>query len=402
MMKKTLCELFAWVWWFRVWLEANDSWWETVWANQREPSRTAQYAFDCYAENFWWKQEKYSNVDIAKVNKKNIPDHNLLVWWFPCQDYSVARTWAKWIQWKKWVLWRQIRDILIAKKPSFVLLENVDRLLKSPWNQRWRDFWIILASFNELWYSVEWRVINAADYWRVQRRRRTFIFAYKNTTKYGKSLKGKTFEDLLHKDWFFINQFWVEELPLAKRNTELEYNDLADISDKFRFDFWNSWVIRNGKIYTEEIVPHYEWPKMNLWDIIQNSVDEKYKIKQDISKWKYLKWPKRIIRKQWTPQEYVFSEWGIAFPDPLDRPARTMLTSEWSLNRSTHVVQDKNWDYRILTPIETERINWFPDDWTSKWWMPEKFRYFCMGNALCVPMITKMWKLLDDIFEKED
>lgn len=401
-MKKTLCELFAWVWWFRVWLEANNSWWETVRANQREPSRTAQYAFNCYCANFWWEQDKYSNLDIAKVVKKDIPDHNLLVWWFPCQDYSVARTWAKWIQWKKWVLWRQIRDILIAKKPSFVLLENVDRLLKSPWNQRWRDFWIILASFNELWYSVEWRVINAADYWRVQRRRRTFIFAYKNTTKYGKSLKGKSFEDLLHKDWFFINQFDIEEVSLAKRNTKLEYNDLADISDKFKFDFCNAGVMRNGEIYTEEIVPHYKWPRMTLWEIIQDNVDEKYKIKQDITKREYLKWPKRIVRKQWTPQEYVFSEWGIAFPDSLDRPARTMLTSEWSLNRSTHVIKDKNWDLRILTPIETERINWFPDDWTSKWWMPENFRYFCMGNALCVPMITKMWKRLDDIIEKED
>ena len=173
-MKKTVCELFAWVWWFRVWLERANKWWKTVWVNQREPGKNNQYAFDCYCANFWWNKKYYVNEDISSIDKKTIPDHNLLVWGFPCQDYSVASTWAKWIQGKRWVLWRQIRDILIAKRPAFVLLENVDRLLKSPRRQRWRDFWIILQTFKEEWYTVEWRVINAAEYWFVQRRRRTW------------------------------------------------------------------------------------------------------------------------------------------------------------------------------------------------------------------------------------
>lgn len=405
-MKKTLCELFAWVWWFRVWLEKANKEWETVWASQWEPGKKVQHAYNCYVSQFW--DYEYMNTDIHEVVEKHmkvIPNHTLLVWWFPCQDYSVARTWAKWIQGKKWVLWWDIKAILQAKKPDFVLLENVDRLLKSPGNQRWRDFWMILASFDELWYSVEWRVINAADYWWVQRRRRTFIFAYKNTTKYWKSLKGISFEDLLHKDWFFVQQFWIEKYTPDKEKGEivLEYSDLADISDKFQFDFYNAWVMKKGKIYTEEVTPYYKWKKMVIWDILEENADEKYYISADkMPKRKYLKWAKRIIRKEWTPHQYTFSEWAIAFPDPLDRPARTMLTSEGSLNRSTHVVEPKKWRLRILTPVETERINWFPDNWTAKWWMPEKFRYFCMGNALCVKMITKMWKILDDIIEKED
>ena len=174
-MKKTLCELFAWVWWFRVWLERANKWWKTVWANQWEPWKKVQHAFNCYVTHFGNK-DIHVNEDIWSIDKKTIPNHNLLVWWFPCQDYSVASTWAKWIQGKKGVLWRQIREIIIAKKPAFVLLENVDRLLKSPASQRWRDFWIILETFKEEWYTVEWRVINAAEYGFVQRRRRTFIF----------------------------------------------------------------------------------------------------------------------------------------------------------------------------------------------------------------------------------
>ena len=117
-MKKTICELFAWVWWFRVWFENLNKWWRTVRANQREPWKKAQYAFDCYTSHFWEKAI-HVNEDIWLIDKKIIPDHNLLVWWFPCQDYSVASTWAKWIQGKKWVLWRQIKDILQKKKAKF-------------------------------------------------------------------------------------------------------------------------------------------------------------------------------------------------------------------------------------------------------------------------------------------
>lgn len=402
-MKKTLCELFAWVWWFRVWLERANKWWKTVWANQWEPGKKVQYAFDCYCAHFWDK-DIHVNKDIWTIDKTTIPDHNLLVGWFPCQDYSVASSWAKWIQGKKWVLWWQIREILIAKKPAFVLLENVDRLLKSPGSQRWRDFWIILQTFKEEWYTVEWRVINAAEYWFVQRRRRTFIFACRNDTKYAESIKDKTFEKIIHKDWFFFKEFPIKKTPEWKkyqpREYEFNFSDLLDVSKNFKFDFWTAGVMKDWKIYTEEIIPDYDWPYTLLKDIVVKKADDKYKIKQNLEKWKYLKWPKDIIRKAWTAHEYHFREWWIAFPDPLNRPARTMLTSEGSLNRSTHVIQDKKWELRILTPIETERINWFPDDWTNTW-MPESFRYFCMGNALVVHLIEKMWHRLDTILKKE-
>lgn len=64
------------------------------------------------------------------------------------------------------------------EKPPFCLLENVDRLLKSPAKQHGRDLGVILSCFAELGYSVEWQVVNAALYGAAQQRRRTFIFAY--------------------------------------------------------------------------------------------------------------------------------------------------------------------------------------------------------------------------------
>ena len=102
-----------------------------------------------------------------------------------------------------------------------------------------------------------------------------------------------------------------------------------------------------------------------------------------------------------TGHEYTFSEGAIAFPDNLELPARTMLTSEGTLNRSSHVVLDPETNkLRIITPLEAERIQGFGDNWTNT--MPDRNRYFCMGNALVVPMITRMGKTLNEIFQNEE
>ncbi len=182
-----------------------------------------------------------------------------------------------------------------------------------------------------------------------------------------------------------------------------EYEDIYDVSEHFKMDFKNSGVMRNGIIYTEEINPIQVNPTTLNQIIQKDEVDEKYLLvdKENLKKWTILKGAKDIIRKQGTPHEYHFREGAIAFPDSLEKPARTMLTSEGSLNRSTHVIQDpKNKCYRLLTPIETERINGFPDNWTNTG-MPQNFRYFCMGNALVVGLIEKMGLILNEIFKEE-
>lgn len=398
-MKKSVCELFAGVGGFRVGLERSDSSWNTVWANQWEPGRKSQYAFDCYVKNFG-KNDNYINEDIASIDKATIPDHTLLVGGFPCQDYSVAHTGAQGIEGKKGVLWWQIRDILEVKKPPFVLLENVDRLLKSPANQRGRDFGVILACFNDLGYTVEWRVINAAEYGFAQRRRRTFIFAYKNRTKYGLNKEVNSLENLVLENGFFIKEFPIEN-NIDGQEWNFEYEDIYEISEKFKFDFKNAGIMRNGKIYTTEVLPKLV-ESTKLFQIIQDNVDEKYYIGDTIAKWEYVKGAKDILRKAGTPHEYHFREGAVPFPDPLDRPARTMLTSEATLNRSSHAIEDPQTKrIRKLTPIETERINGFDDNWTDTG-MPESFRYFTMGNALVVGLIEKMGNELNKIIESED
>lgn len=398
MIKKTVCELFAGVGGFRVGLEKSSLDWTTVWANQWEPGKKNQFAFDCYCSHFG-NTPNHVNEDISKISKETIPNHNLLVGGFPCQDYSVARTGASGINGKKGVLWWDIRDIIEAKEPRFVLLENVDRLIKSPTTQRGRDFGIMLSCFNKLDYSVEWRIINAAEYGFAQRRRRIFIFAYKNSTSYSDNIVSFTPENIINHSGFFAKTFPVETIEKI-HDTSIPYEDLADMTDNFSFKFGNSGFMSKGNIYTCDTTPIYV-PPTPLSAIIVPDADEKYYIGEDLSKWEYLKGSKKIERTSKTGHNYIFSEGPISFPDPIDKPARTMLTSEASSNRSTHVIEDPYTKrYRHITPTEAEKIQGFDPDWTNTG-MTDRQRYFCMGNALVVGLITKMGHTLNDIFEKE-
>lgn len=400
-MEKTICELFAGVGGFRLGFEKVSKDWNTVWFSQWEPGKKNQWAHDCYVSHFGDIDEK-TGIDISLVDKTTIPDHNLLVGGFPCQDYSVAHSLngEKGIEGKKGVLWWQIRDTLIAKKTPFVLLENVDRLLKSPSKQRGRDFGIILACLSDLGYSAEWRVLNAAEYGFAQRRRRTYIFAYKNTTKYAATVKNCSAEDLIKDKGFFATTFPLTEISTIK-DTEIDYKDIKKVSDTFAFAFENSGYMKDGHVYTAKSTPKFETP-ITLRQLVVSNAPEEFYIKKDkMPKWEYMKGAKKIERTAANGHKYVFSEGPIAFPDSLDLPARTMLTSEATLNRSTHVIEDPgNGRLRLLTPLETERIQGFEDNWTDTG-MPQKFRYFVMGNALVVPLVTRMGKKLKLLLDKE-
>ena len=409
-MNKTICELFAGVGGFRIGFENNSKDWTTVFANQWEPSKKVQHAFECYKYHFneFGGVTKYSNTDISQVPTNAIPEHSVLVAGFPCQDYSVASTGAKGIEGKKGVLWWEIERIVKDKRPPFILLENVDRLLKSPTSQRGRDFAVILSCLNNLGYYVEWRVINAAEYGFQQRRRRTFIFAcHKDTKLY--AIKDKSIKSILQNEGFFSSIFKVKDFyELHISHSTIEYKlpmDILETSNNFKFDFKNSGVCFEGNIYTVETSPCelLHNPPLTLLDILEKDVDEKYYlIGDDLDKWTYMKGAKAIERTSKTGHKYTFREGALSFPDPIDRPARTMLTSEGSKNRSTHVVEDlTTGKLRLLTPVECERINGFPDNWTNTG-MTHSFRYFTMGNALVVNLITYMAEKLYTIIEKED
>ena len=419
-MDNTVIELFAGVGGFRVGLNnikeidengkaIENGTFKFIWANQWEPSTKEQHAFNCYKARFSKEdgsdEHEFSNVDISLVDKKKLPNFTLLTGGFPCQDYSVARSLSneQGIEGKKGVLWWQINDILKAKKPPFVLLENVDRLLKSPSKQRGRDFGIMLRCFADNNYSVEWRVINAADYGHPQKRRRVYIFAYRNRTNLHKRNKKINAIDIINEKGIFANEFPIQKVEsLKEHNINCEtYPSLIDISNNFKFIFENSGYMSNYIIYTAKSTPIIE-KQYKLKDLIlkENIAKEFFLNKAQEEKFKYLKGSKKIERIAKTGYTYMYSEGSMGYPDSYELPARTMLTSEGTINRSSHVIDDyKTKQKRFLTPIECERLNQFPDNWTNT--MSNKRRYFMMGNALVTGVINKLGNSIKKYIEEE-
>ncbi len=399
-----VAELFAGVGGFRIGLEKNRDY-KTVWNNQWEPATKKQHASEIYIARFG--SEGHSNVDIAKVPVSEIPNHDLLVGGFPCQDYSVARNLgsADGIVGKKGVLWWEIHRILKEKgknAPSYLMLENVDRLLKSPASQRGRDFAIMVSSLNDLGYIVEWRIVNSADYGMPQRRKRIFIMGYKKGTKIHTKISNLK-EPL---DWI-KNGVTSTAFPMVLHSKALSefkiVGNLKEISDKFNKEtpeespFKNVGIAIKRKVFTTEIKSDYIGKKVVLGDILieESKVPLEFFIdKKDLAKWKYLKGGKSEERSGKNGFSFFYKEGPMTFPDALDKPSRTIITAEGGStpSRFKHIIKTPSGKLRRLVPIELERLCMFPDNHTEG--QPDSRRAFFMGNALVVGVIEKLGKSL--------
>jgi DNA (cytosine-5)-methyltransferase 1 len=411
--KIRVAELFAGVGGFRLGLEgwqgksASSNYkkglhsnYEIVWSNQWEPLTKTQHASLVYEQRFG--KDGHSNKDITTVDVAKIPDHDILVGGFPCQDYSVATTLknAKGLIGKKGVLWWSIHKILSEKKkkPKYLFLENVDRLLISPSKQRGRDFAIILKSLNDLGYAVEWRVINASEFGMPQRRRRIFILAYLKGTNIYNSINEASAQKWILKEGTLAQAFPVtSDFTIIPNEFKLK-GDIVSISENFNKKgdtrpFENSGLMLDGIVTTIKTHPDYDGHFRFLRALIQNGevTEEFYIDEKDLDKWAYLKGPKKEMRKNAAGFEYNYSEGGMIFPDSLDKPSRTIITGEGgkSPSRFKHVIQTPK-GYRRLSPIELERLNMFPDDHTKLEGVSDTKRAFFMGNALVVGIIEKI------------
>ena len=397
-------ELFAGVGGFRIGLEGASDAYETIWNNQWEPSTQHQDASLVYQARFGRKG--HCNQDINTVPTADIPDHDLLVGGFPCQDYSVAASLSRsgGIEGKKGVLWWQIHRILQEKgerRPKYIFFENVDRLLNSPATQRGRDFAIILASLADLGYVVEWRIINAADYGMPQRRRRTYIVGYQKD-----SVVAKKIEKM--EDWVEFDGVLAQAFPFSVKEKSVSAFDIEgtikEVSDGFNkgmkeTPFGNAGLMIDRHVYSVDAIPTYDGTIQTLGNILvdEDFVPEEFFISEDdLPKWQYEKGAKKIERVSKEGFKYTFSEGGMAFPDYLDKPSRTMITGEGgnAPSRFKHVVQTHSGRYRRLIPIELERLNMFPDNHTYHPDVSDGRRAFLMGNALVCGIVREIGKSL--------
>ena len=406
----SVAELFAGVGGFRVGLEdANselgENVFEVVWSNQWEPVTKRQHASDVYVAR--WGEAGHSNEDIATVSAKAIPPINVLVGGFPCQDYSVARTLsqATGLIGKKGVLWWQIHRLLHEKKPEFGIFENVDRLLKSPANRRGRDFAVMLASLAEIGYMADWRVINAADYGMPQKRRRVFIFVFREDSHFGKMAKANPNQWMLETGVlakaFPASTATVPQDSLFQCESLCLIGSLPDITEKFnkanptKSPFANAGHMQGRAVYTAKVKSAYRGGKVLLRNVLvdESAVPKEYFIdEKDLPQWKYLKGKKNAKRVGKDGFEYSYNEGAIAFPDDIDSPSRTIITGEGGKtpSRFKHIILTKSGKYRRLIPVELEQLNMFPKNHTQVDGITDTKRAFFMGNALVTGVVKRI------------
>lgn len=416
-----VAELFAGVGGFRLGLEGisarrspdgkahRGAGLKVVWSNQWEPATKAQHASDCYVHRFG--DEGHTCEDIAVVveelraGRRDLPEFDVLVGGFPCQDYSVAKvlSQATGISGKKGVLWWEIYRLLEERQPKHLILENVDRLLKSPSSQRGRDFAVMLWSLHSLGYAVEWRVVNAADYGFPQRRRRVFIVGHRmDTVDIGDRSEWLLRDGVLPRALPIVAPGSLEpslrlDSYIATPRNDIQ-DELAEISESFghgtkRSSFLTAGVMWKGEVWTTAAEPVRQRAG-HLGEILlpDSDVPKEFFIPKDqLERWTYLKGSKKELRNGTDGFTYFYNEGPVAFPEPLDQPSRTILTGEGgsSPSRFKHVVKQSRRGYRRLTPVELERLNGFPDGWTDTG-MSDVKRAFMMGNALVVGLVKRI------------
>jgi DNA (cytosine-5)-methyltransferase 1 len=387
-------------------------------SNQYEPLKKKQHANDIYSKRFSkikdsTHYEKDINYLLTEEKKGELKIKcDLLVGGFPCQNYSVASLLrdAKGLIGEKGILWWEIERILNKlkdqdKAPDYLLLENVNKLLISPTKRpgepdnAGRDFAIILSSLARLDYNVEWRMINAADYGFPQKRRRVFIFGFKRTSKISKILKDYSLEEILFHHGIIAKPFPckskknTKELPFERVISKDPEDYVKNYSDG---RFKSAGVMINGKLFQDDVIADYNKGFKNLKSILvsKSKVPEEFYVrdKETIKKWEIEKGPQTKTRIPKKGKEYEWKVGRMNFPDPLDQPSRTIVTSEGSKSPSRihHIIQDKDGDYRRLTPIELEKLNMFPEDFTRLDGVTDTMRAFLMGNALVIGVVEKI------------
>lgn len=356
-------DTFAWVWGFH--LALQKAIWEKrincIWFSEID-----KFAKQVYLEHFPNTPDLW---DITKIDIKNLPDFDLLTWGFPCQDVSVA--WKQNLDWWRTILVEYLLRILEEKKPKYFVFENVKGFM-------WKKFTTfresIFERIKEAWYTFDYKILNTKDFWLPQNRERVFIvweYIEENhlirpgrlSFFFPKWKELKIFlKDVLEKE--VKEKFYLSEKALS--------NPKYKRWDKYKWETDINWVI-----WTLTASMH-KWYGNDWCPIIREQVQN---FKNCVRKNIVREYDKIIKSDKWIYQAKCSSWW---------QDNKVWLKYSPTLRASNSFTLCKNKDYiRKLTPIECERLQGFPDWWSSNI-VSNSQAYKQMWNAISVPVVENI------------
>ena len=372
-------DLFAGIGGFRYGLQKVEIESESSSDHESGASQHGQRAFHCVWSNEW---DKYANQiykkhygecdtrDIRTVDTKDIPDHDLLCAGFPCQSFSIA---GKRLGFEdtRGTMFFEIARIIRDKRPRYFLLENVKGLLS---HDEGKTFQTILGVLSDLGYEYQWQVLNSKNFGVPQNRERVFIVGHLRETS--------------RPEVFPIG----ESYSISHQTKYAEQAGRSRISSTIDARYGS---LRNaGETYLHYIGGIRGKRDMWLKDNKQNS-------------------------RNFSQGQRVYSSDGIAStiagnagglggktglyaipvltPDRMEKRQNGRRFKNDGDPAFTLTSQDKHGVYdglniRRLTPVECERLQGFPDNWTEG--ISDTQRYKCLGNAVTTLVITEIGKKL--------
>ena len=143
-----------------------------------EIDKHAQKAYRALYET----EGEYFCDDATQIKPEDLPEIDLICAGFPCQPFSVSGRRLGFAD-TRGTLFHEIVRVAEARRPAYLLLENVPGLLN---HEGGKTFGTILAAIHELGYSLEWCVLNSANFGVPQQRRRVYIVGYLDSRLSGK------------------------------------------------------------------------------------------------------------------------------------------------------------------------------------------------------------------------
>jgi len=349
-------ELFSGVGGFRLGIER-------AFGNSSQGERLFECVFSCEIDKYCVQvynrqfKERYEPTDITTVRAEELPDFDLLCGGFPCQAFSIAGK-RRGFQDTRGTLFFEIARILKVKRPQFVFLENVKGLLN---HNKGETFRVIIQALSELGYDVQWMVLNSKFFGVPQNRERVFIIG---------SIRGTSRPEILPFEEGAEFDIGGSATHVARTIT----------SQYYKQGQWEQYIMRkqfdvSGKGYKSQqdrvyhpngimcCLPNFNpVNKLNIFD------EKKPKVMVH----------RGVLRK---------GKFGNGLKKEMSFTLDQTCGRDLTIKEGVRI--------RRLTPIECERLQGFPDNWTDG--VSDTQRYKMMGNAVTVNVIKAITEKLFNI-----